>query len=92
MSSSDQAIISSIASAELHASIAEEKASRNLTLTPLRQSRLGSPPRDIANAISRISDAVVAHLAATDAETQRINASYVAFRRSLGLKRVALTA
>jgi hypothetical protein len=35
----------------------------------------------LERAISRVSDAVVAHVAASDAQAQRINASYVAFRR-----------
>jgi TRAP-type mannitol/chloroaromatic compound transport system substrate-binding protein len=93
MSAGDRAIVSAICSAELHTAIAEEQAHRQLLLAPLRQRRLKEgAPRDIASAVSRVSDAVVAHLAATDAATQRINASYTAFRRAIGLKPVVLSA
>ena len=93
MSAGDQAVISAVCSAELHTVIAEERAHRQLLLGPLLDGKPEPPrPFELTNAISRVSDGVVAHLAAHDARTQRINASFMAFRRAIGIKPHVLSA
>lgn len=93
MSAGDRAIVSAVCSAELHLVLAEEKAHRKLLLAPVMQGRTDPErPYELLNAISRVSDGVVAHLAALDVRTQRINASYTAFRRALGIKPHVLSA
>ena len=86
MSASDQAIFSGLATAELHATIAEEKAHRRQLLS----ARIMKPDRpgahELASAVRRVSDAVVAHLAGSDANAARINASYAAFRAAIGVE------
>jgi len=38
---------------------------------------------ELSRTVRRVADAVVAHIAASDAHAQRINAGYEAFRRAL---------
>jgi TRAP-type mannitol/chloroaromatic compound transport system substrate-binding protein len=79
LSRSDQALIQNAAQIEFQTMLAEENA--HLRLMPAgdagREARAAAV--EIAQAIQRVSDAVVAHLAATDAKTARLSASYVAF-------------
>jgi TRAP-type mannitol/chloroaromatic compound transport system substrate-binding protein len=92
MSQGDQAIVSAICSAELHTAIAEEKAHRQMLLAPLQKAKPEkAEPSDLVVAISRVSDGVVAHLASFDPGTQRINASYAAFRRAIGIRPLVLS-
>ncbi len=93
MSASDQAIIAAVCASELQSAIAEEKAHRQMLLAPFQHNKPEpSQSLELASAISRVSDAVVAHLAALDTRTQRINASYVAFRRAIGIKPFVMSA
>lgn len=77
----DQVLFENAAQTEFQTLLAEETA--HTRLMPLADS--GREARaaafDIAQAVHRMSDAVIAHLAATDARSARINASYMAFRR-----------
>lgn len=92
MSAGDQAIITAVAASELHTAIAEEKAHRQLLLAHFQQTKTEPPASsELANAIARVADGVVAHLAALDTRTQRINASYVAFRRAIGIKPISMS-
>jgi TRAP-type mannitol/chloroaromatic compound transport system substrate-binding protein len=83
LSAGDKAIFEAAASQEFHASCAEARAHEAIARTTLA-SRLGVAfmafPLDIAEAISRVSDAMVAHVAGRDAVSQRINQSYMAFK------------
>ena len=86
MSGSDQAIFSGFAMAELHASIAEEKAHRRQLLSARIMKQEGPGSHELSSAIRRVSEAVVAHLAGSDARVARINASYAAFRAAIGIE------
>ncbi len=44
---------------------------------------------DIAEAVTRVSDAMVAHVAGRDAVSQRINQSYMAFKAAMADQRSA---
>ncbi len=80
-SAADQSIFAAAAAAELQLGLAEEETHRRL-LDPNRSARTTWPlAADLERAIGRVSDAVVAHVAGSDARAQRINASYVTFRR-----------
>jgi hypothetical protein len=93
MSAADQAVVSAICQAEVHTSIAEEKAHRTLLLGDRKPSADEKEARRaLDSAIARVADAVVAHLAATDTQTQRINESYLALRRLLGIRTIVQTA
>jgi TRAP-type mannitol/chloroaromatic compound transport system substrate-binding protein len=80
LSRSEQAIIQHAAQIEFQTMLAEESAHRRLMPLgdPGREERAAAA--EIAQAIDRVSDAVVAHLAATDSKTARVSASYMAFR------------
>ena len=86
MSTSDQAIFEGLAMAERHRMNAEERAHRH-QLVSGRGSRPGwQDVQELASAVQCVSDAVVAHLAGSDANAVRINASYAAFRAATGLE------
>jgi len=80
-SDADQAIFTAAAAAELQLALAEEETHRKLLYPDATADKTWPLAPDLERAISRVSDAVVAHVAASDAQAQRINASYVAFRR-----------
>jgi TRAP-type mannitol/chloroaromatic compound transport system substrate-binding protein len=80
-SAADQAIFTAAAAAELQLALAEEETHRRLLYPGAAADKTWPLAPDLERAISRVSDAVVAHVAASDAQAQRINASYVAFRR-----------
>lgn len=83
LSRGDQALIESAAAAELQLSLAEEEAHRHL-LAPAPSAAATWPiAADLERAISRVADAVVAHVAASDSRAQRINAGYAAFRNAV---------
>lgn len=81
LSAADQAIFTAAAAAELQLALAEEETHRKMLYPGAAARRIWPLASDLERAISRVSDAVVAHVAASDAQAQRINASYVAFRR-----------
>lgn len=85
MSEADRIIFTALATAEMHTAIAEEKAHKRLLLRRYpKPGARDADARDFAAAVARMSDAVVAHLASHDPTTQRLNASYQAFRRAIG--------
>jgi TRAP-type mannitol/chloroaromatic compound transport system substrate-binding protein len=84
MSASDQIIVEAIAATEMHTAIAEEKAHRRLLLQRYpRPAARGVGQDEFKAAVSRISDAVVAHLASADAASRRLSDSYEAFRHAI---------
>jgi TRAP-type mannitol/chloroaromatic compound transport system substrate-binding protein len=83
LSESDQAIFAAAAAAETQLALAEEDAHLRLLRPEPRPETVWPVARELERAIGRVADAVVAHVAASDAFAARINASYVAFRRML---------
>jgi TRAP-type mannitol/chloroaromatic compound transport system substrate-binding protein len=81
LGASGQAMFAAAAAAELQLALAEEEAHRHL-LWPQPSARQTWPlAGELAHAIGRVADAVVAHAAGSDARARRINASYETFRR-----------
>ena len=76
-----QAMFAAAAAAELQLALAEEDAHRNLLWPQPSADHTWPLAGDLAHAIRRVADAVVAHTAGSDARTRRINASYESFRR-----------
>lgn len=91
LSTADKTIFEAAALQEFYASCAEARAHESIARTTLA-SRLGvefAPfPADIAEAVKRIADATVAHVASHDATAARINASYMAFKAATADPRV----
>jgi TRAP-type mannitol/chloroaromatic compound transport system substrate-binding protein len=83
LTATDQAIFTTAAAAEYQLALAEEEAHRWLLYPQPPADKTWPLAQDLERAIGRVSDAVVAHVAAADADAQRINAGYVAFRRAL---------
>jgi TRAP-type mannitol/chloroaromatic compound transport system substrate-binding protein len=79
LSASDQAMFTAAAAAEYDLALAEEETYRHV----LTAGRKRPVAHELSRTIRRLGDAVVAHVAASDAHAQRINAGYVAFRRAL---------
>ena len=69
------------AAAELQLALAEEDAHRNLLWPQPSAAQTWPLAGELAHAIRRVADAVVAHAAGSDAPARRINASYESFRR-----------
>ncbi|MGQ0672263.1 MAG: hypothetical protein ACT4N2_05210 [Hyphomicrobium sp.] len=85
MSAADQTIVSALCTNEFHTALAEEKAHRQLLAgRALSTARARAEENDLLSAVARVSDAVVAHLAAIDARTERIRASRAAFAAATG--------
>ncbi|HWK34310.1 MAG TPA: hypothetical protein VNR51_11590 [Hyphomicrobium sp.] len=82
MSASQQAILSAAAAMEFHTSLTEEEAHRPFLYPSAPQDRIWPIAAELAHAIQRVADAVVAHTAGYDAAATRIAASYAAFRRA----------
>jgi TRAP-type mannitol/chloroaromatic compound transport system substrate-binding protein len=76
----DQAMIAAAAAAELPLSLSEDEAHRRLLSPQEPADRTWPLAYELHRAIGRVSDAVVAHVAALDGHAQRINAAYTAFR------------
>jgi TRAP-type mannitol/chloroaromatic compound transport system substrate-binding protein len=84
-------VLRAAAAAELVAMLAEQAASRALILDALRrrdgvQFNTGQDASRTAAArlaVHRVADAVVAHAAAFDARSARINASYMGYRQAI---------
>jgi TRAP-type mannitol/chloroaromatic compound transport system substrate-binding protein len=79
----DQAMFTAAAAAEYELALAEEEAHRHFLYPEPDADRTWPLARELSRAIGRVSDAVVAHVAACDLHAQRINAGYAAFRRAL---------
>ncbi len=82
MDAPQQAILSAAAAAEFHASLTEEEAHRPFLHASRPQDRIWPIADELAHAIRRVADAVVAHAAGADAQAARISASYAAFKRA----------
>jgi TRAP-type mannitol/chloroaromatic compound transport system substrate-binding protein len=81
LGAADQAMFAAAAAAELQLALAEDEAHRRL-LSPQGSADHTWPlARELHRAVSRVADAVVAHVAASDGRAQHINAAYTAFRR-----------
>ncbi len=81
LSAADQAIFATAAAAELQLALAEEETHRRLLYPDASAHKTWPLAPELERAIGRVSDAVVAHVAGSDAQSQRINTSYVTFRR-----------
>lgn len=82
----DKAVLEAAALQEFHAACAEARAHDAIARKTLA-SRFGvefAPfPADVAEAVKRVADATVAHVAGRDAVSKRIDASYMAFRTAI---------
>lgn len=76
-----QAMFAAAAATELQLALAEEDAHRRLLWPQSSAQQTWPLAQELAHAIGRVADAVVAHAAGSDARARRINASYETFRR-----------
>ncbi len=81
LDSADQAMFTAAAAAEVQLALAEDEAQRRLLMPVAPPERTWPLAQELDRAIRRVSDAVVAHVAGSDAIAQHINASFVTFRR-----------
>jgi TRAP-type mannitol/chloroaromatic compound transport system substrate-binding protein len=82
LSSSDQALIARAATAEYQLSLAEEEAHRQFLSPAPASERVWPIAAELQHAIERVSAAVVAHAAGSDATSRRIADSFAAFKRA----------
>lgn len=86
LSEADKAILAAAAAEEFQLSLAEARAHGGLTRRAL-ESRFGvtfAPwPADVAEALDRVAEATIAHVAGRDEGSARIDQSYMAFRSML---------
>lgn len=83
---SDQALFAAAAAEEFQASVAEARAHDPVMRRVLETAHgvsFAPLPRDIKDAVSRVTDAVVAHVAGADRKAARINASYMMFKATV---------
>jgi TRAP-type mannitol/chloroaromatic compound transport system substrate-binding protein len=78
----EQAMFAAVAAGEYQQSLSEEDAHRRMLLPDAPAERTWPIAAELAHAIRRVADAVVAHAAGTDARTRRISDSYTAFRHT----------
>lgn len=86
LSTAERAIFAAAAAEEFQLSVAEARAHERLTRDVLARSfgvRFSPWPGDIQDAIDRLAEATVAHVAAHDSVAARIDHSYMAFRGAL---------
>ena len=79
---SDRELFAAAAAAEYELSLAEEEAHRRFLYPQPGADRTWPVSRELLRTVDRVSDAVVAHVAASDACAQRVSASYAAFCRA----------
>lgn len=86
LSAADQALFAACAAEEHRTSLAEARGHEMMMRTALRTRGLdfSGLPSDLKDAMERVSDAVIAHIAGKDARAGRINASYMAFKSLIG--------
>jgi TRAP-type mannitol/chloroaromatic compound transport system substrate-binding protein len=85
-SPAEQAMISAAAAEEFQVSLAEARAHERIARRTLESGfgvRFAPWPSDVADALDRVAEATVAHLAGRDAIAARIDHSYMAFRAAL---------
>ncbi|MEQ1577584.1 MAG: twin-arginine translocation signal domain-containing protein [Hyphomicrobium sp.] len=83
MSFSEQTAVASAAAEEFRLCCAEARAHEQLSWRVMRERHnvlVGGPVEELSDAINRVSDAVVAHMAGASRQAQRINASFMAFK------------
>ncbi|MCZ7594645.1 MAG: twin-arginine translocation signal domain-containing protein [Hyphomicrobium sp.] len=78
----EQAMFTAAAAGEFQLSLAEEDAHRLLLHPEAPAERTWPLAGELAHAIRRVADAVVAHTAGSDPQTRRISDSFAAFRRA----------
>lgn len=86
MSDADQAIVSACAAEEVRVTLAEARALKRTLRRVLVENHaigFGRLPQGFLGVRNSVSEAVVAHVAASDARAARINASYMAFRHAV---------
>ncbi len=85
LSDTDKAVFAAAASGELQRSLAEQRAHQGLARRVLeaRGVRFAPWPPDIAEALDRVAEATIAHVAGRDEIALGIDRSYVAFRTLL---------
>lgn len=89
LSPTQQGAIGSAAAQEFRAALAEEDAQAALVATALDRrfrARIADTPRDIRLAVDRVAGVVVAHAAAFDRRAERINHSFMEWRRVSGAR------
>lgn len=83
----ERTAIAAAASAELRAVLAEDRAARGMIEGAVK-ARFGAvitrPSSALRAAIDCVAAAIVAHAAGYDADAQRINTSYLTYRRAIG--------
>jgi len=83
LSATDQTIVTTAAAAELQLALAEDESHRRLLAPDAPAARTWPIAQDLARTVTRVADAVVAHVAALDVQAQRVNAGYTSFRRAV---------
>ncbi|MBU2581897.1 MAG: twin-arginine translocation signal domain-containing protein [Alphaproteobacteria bacterium] len=84
----DQALFSACSAEVYRTSLSEARLAENLLLQTLLDRgglEARAMPKEITAALPHLSEAIVANLSGHDAAARRINASYMLFRRHLGL-------
>lgn len=85
MNDGERAVLTAAAANEFNQSLAEEEAHRQLLHPAADASRIWPIALELDHAIRQIADAVVAHVAGSDAIARRVNNSYNMFRRTTRL-------
>lgn len=86
MTAADKEIFSAAANAEVMTTLAEARAHDAIVrraLASARNVRFIQPSSDLVEAVNRVAEATIAHIAARDDETLRIDQSYMAFRAAV---------
>jgi TRAP-type mannitol/chloroaromatic compound transport system substrate-binding protein len=86
LSEADQAILAAAASESYQADVAEALVHERIARQVLEGSfgvRIAPWPSDVAEAIDRVAEATIAHVAGSDADAERIDRSYFGFRNML---------
>jgi TRAP-type mannitol/chloroaromatic compound transport system substrate-binding protein len=82
LGANERAMFSTAAAGEFQLSLAEETSHRHLLQPEAPIERTWPIAGELAHAIRRVADAVVAHAAGADPTTRRISDSYTAFRHA----------
>lgn len=83
LGATDQAIFAAAAATEYQTALAEEDSHRRLLYPEPPLEKVWSLATELERAIRRVAGAVVAHVAASDADAQRINAGFMGFRTAM---------
>jgi TRAP-type mannitol/chloroaromatic compound transport system substrate-binding protein len=86
LTEADQAILAAAAAESYQADVAEAHVHERMARQVLERSfgaRIAPWPSDIAEAIDRVAEATIAHVAGSDAAAERIDRSYFGFRNML---------